>query len=131
MPFDRRQNCAGFTIIEVLVALAIVTAVLAAIGSVIATTARGTRSLEAHLALIETARAIATGMPKRAQLVGDLSGEISGHRWRIDVLPFAAGGIVPAADARWIPQTVVISVRSPSGALLQLNTVRLHRRANG
>jgi len=124
-----RRGSAGFTIIEVLVALAVVAASLAAIGSLIATTVRGTRSLEQHLALVETARAIETGMPKREQLtVGNLSGEISGHRWRIDVLPFSVGGIGATEESPWVPRTIVIRVQSPTGAVLQLNTVRLQRR---
>jgi general secretion pathway protein I len=127
---ERRKNCAGFTIIEVLVALAVVAASLAAIGSVIATSTRGVRSLEQRIALLQTARAVETGLPRRSQLaVGRLEGEIDGHRWRIDVSPFAAAGRVD--DSPWVPQSIVIQVRSPSGAVLQLDTVRLFRRPNG
>lgn len=129
---ERRRTQAGFTLIEVLVALVIVAASLAAIGAVIATTVRGTRSLEQHLALVQTARAVETGLPKRGQLaVGSFSGEVGGHRWRVDVLPFTAAGIRPAQDSPWFPQSIVIRVQSPSGAVLVLNTVRLSRRANG
>ena len=53
-----RARAAGFTLIEVLVALAVVAVSLSAIGSLIAATIRGARSVDAHLALIETARAI-------------------------------------------------------------------------
>ena len=45
---SRQGREAGFTIIEALVALAVVTAVLAGIGALIATSARGTRVLERH-----------------------------------------------------------------------------------
>jgi general secretion pathway protein I len=131
-PSDRRRGSAGFTIIEALVALAVVAASLAAIGSLIATSIRGTRSLEQHVALVETARAIETALPSRDELaLGNFSGELAGHRWRVDVAPFAAGGIDPALSAAWVPQAVVITVRSPSGAVLQLNTVRLRRRSGG
>jgi general secretion pathway protein I len=127
---ERRRARAGFTIIEVLVALAIVATSLAAIGSVIATTARATRTLEQRVALVQTARAVEAGLPRRGQLaLGSIDGEIAGHRWRIDVSPFVAGGLVE--DSPWVPQSIVIRVRSPSGALLQLNTVRLARRPNG
>jgi general secretion pathway protein I len=131
-PSNHQRSSAGFTIIEALVALAVVASSLAAIGSVIATSVRGTRSIEQHVALVETARAIATGLPKRDELaLGNFSGELAGHRWRVDVLPFAAGGVDAALSIPWVPQTVVITVRSPSGAVLQINTVRLHRRSNG
>jgi general secretion pathway protein I len=125
-----RSREAGFTIIEALVALAIVSAALAAIGGLIATSARGTRALEQHVALVETARAIESALPKRDQMTpGDFSGVLAGHPWRVDVLPFSAGGINPELPSPWVPQTVLVTVRSPAGAAFQLTTVRLHRRA--
>ena len=87
---SRQGREAGFTIIETLVALAVVTAVLAGIGTLIATSARGTSALERHVELAETARAIASALPGSGKLVGDTSGELAGLRWRVDVLPFAA-----------------------------------------
>ena len=50
-PTDRGD--AGFTIIEVLIALAIVAVSVVAIGSVMATNVRGVRSLEHHVALMQ------------------------------------------------------------------------------
>jgi general secretion pathway protein I len=127
---ERRRPRAGFTIVEVLVALAVVAASLAAIGSVIATTARAARSLEQRVALVQTARAVETGLPRRGQLaLGHVSGEIGGHRWRIDVSPFATGR--PVEDAPWVPQAIVIRVQSPAGAILELHTLRLQRRKGG
>ena len=52
-----KRKTAGFTLIEVLVALSVVAVALAAIGSLIATTVRGARSLDLRLTMIETARA--------------------------------------------------------------------------
>jgi general secretion pathway protein I len=127
---EHRRDRAGFTIIEALVALAVVAASLTALGSMIATSIRGTRSIEQHVALVETARAIETGLPSRDELApGNFSGELAGHRWRVDVSPFAAGSVDATPSAAWVPQAVVITVRSPSGAMLQLNTVRLRRRS--
>jgi general secretion pathway protein I len=124
------RSQAGFTLIEVLVALAVVAVALTAIGSLVATSVRGTGWLDRRLALIETARMIETGLPDRDQLkVGNFSGELADHRWRVDVLPFLTGP-VPAQQANpWVPQTVVIRVQSPSGGILQIDTVRLRRRA--
>ena len=120
----------GFTLVEVLVVLALVAISLAAIGAVVATSSRGTRSLEQHLALVETARIVAATLPASEQLTVDgLSGEILGHRWRVDISPFVGGGIHQIAESPWIPQTVVVRVRSPSGAVYGLETVRLQRRA--
>jgi general secretion pathway protein I len=124
-----RRNERGFTLIEVLVALAVVAISLAAIGSLIAVTTRGARAVGLHLTLVETARSIMTGLPDREQLApGNFSGDSAGHRWRVDVLPFHADFIDPREPTAWIPQTVVVRVQSPAGKVLQLNTVRLKRR---
>lgn len=126
-----RRNEAGFTLVEVLVALAVVAVALAAIGSLVATNIQTTRSLEQRVALAETTRAIVTGMPGRNQLVpGNVTGEIGGHRWRLDVLPFTANFVDPSRASPWVPQTVVIRVQSPGGQILRFDTVRL-RRAQG
>jgi len=42
------------------------------------------------------------------------------------VLPFYADFVDPQ-KTDWIPQTVVVRVQSPSGPILQINTVRLRR----
>ena len=116
----------GFTLIEVLVALTVVAVTLSAIGSLVAVTIRGARSVGVHLALTETARTIVTGLPEGADLVGTQTGEVGGHRWRIDVLPFYAN-FVDAEKSPYLPQTVVVRVQSPAGPILQINTVRLRR----
>jgi general secretion pathway protein I len=128
-PNGSRRATAGFTLIEVLVALGVLSIALAAIGSLIAVTSRGARAVGLHLTLVETARAIVTGLPDRNQLVpGNFSGETAGHRWRVDVMPFYADFIDPEQATNWIPQTVVVRVQSPAGKVLQINTVRLRRR---
>src|SRR5262244_183194 len=95
--------CAGFTLIEVVVALAVVAITLTAIGAVVTTSARGTRSLEQHLALVETTRIVEATLPRDDQASLDgLSGEILGHRWRISVAPFFGSGIYQIPDSPWI-----------------------------
>ena len=60
-----------------MVALAIVAVALGSIGALIASSARGNRSIEAHLTRLETARAIMTALPSREELVpGTLSGQV-------------------------------------------------------
>ena len=126
---ERESARAGFTLIEVVVALALVAVALTAIGALIATTIRGTRSLDQHLSLAETARAIEAALPGRDQLAaGSSAGETAGHRWRIDVRPFRASFVDPRLPTPWVPQSVVITVRAPDGPLLQIETVRLQRR---
>jgi general secretion pathway protein I len=117
-------------LIEVVVALAVVAVSLAAIGSTIATTVRGARSIDRRLALVETSRAVMTGLPDRNELSpGSLSGDLADHRWRVDVQPFFVDGAADPDAVRWTPQSVRIRVESPLGGILELNTVRLRRRS--
>jgi general secretion pathway protein I len=118
---------AGFTIIEVLVAIAVVAISLTAIGALTGTTTRGVRSLEQHVALVETTRTVAASLPPRTQLsFGEVAGEIYGSRWRMGISPFF-GDAAPAPDSPWIPARVSIRVQSPSGATLSLETIRLRQ----
>jgi general secretion pathway protein I len=128
-PTDRRD--AGFTIIEVLIALAIISVSIVAIGSVMSTNARGVRSLEQHVALMQTTRTVmTTAIPPRAELgSGALSGQIDDYRWTIDVGPLGGDWTVPGADVTWVPELVRVRVRSPSGAMSELRTVRLIHRS--
>jgi general secretion pathway protein I len=126
-----KHGVAGFTLIEVLIALAIVSISLASIGSLMASTVRGMRTIDQRFALMETARAIETGLPDRDELAGGLSGDLAGHRWRVDVAPFVANFVDPRLPSPWVPQSVIIRVQSPGGAILQVNTVRLRRRTGG
>jgi general secretion pathway protein I len=121
---------AGFTIIEVLIALAVVALGIVAIGSVMSTNARGVRSLEQHVALMQTARStMVTGIPRRAELgPGVLSGQLNDYQWQIDIGPLGGSWAVPTADVTWIPQLVKIHVQSPSGGAVDLETVRLMHR---
>jgi len=122
---------AGFTLIEALVALAVIAISLAVIGSVVAANVRGTITVDQRISLLETARSLLTALPDRGDLSpGDTSGEMGGNRWRIDVMPFAADFVDPTQPTRWVPLDVVIRVEAPNGGMLRLDTVRL-RAANG
>jgi general secretion pathway protein I len=129
-PIDRRE--AGFTIIEVLIALAVVAVSIIAIGSVMSTNVRGVRVLEHHVTLMETARAVmAAEVPPDTRLgFGSLSGRTNDLPWRIDVSPLGEEWDAPGADVAWIPALVRIEIRSPSGAVTDLRTVRLVQRSS-
>jgi general secretion pathway protein I len=123
----RKSSCngeAGFTLIEALVALAIVAIVLGSIGTVIATTVKGTRAIDHKLALSGAAETLLSTLPARGLLkVGRQSGELADHRWRIDVAATNVGEIPP--DARFVPLTVNLRLQAPGGQIMQLTTVRL------
>jgi general secretion pathway protein I len=116
---------------EVLIALAVVTVGIVAIGSVMSTNARGVHVLESHVALVQAAQAVmATAIPRRKELApGTLSGQLRDYRWQVDIGP-VAGGWAAKDDERvtWTPELVRIRVRSPSGAAVDLETVRLMHR---
>lgn len=123
-----RRSCsdtAGFTLIEALVALAIIAIVLGTIGSVIATTAKGTRSIDEHLALAGTAERLLADLPARGLLKpGRQSGELAGSRWRIDVAPMKVAGGDPATD-RFVPMAVNLRLQRADGSAVQVTTVKL------
>jgi general secretion pathway protein I len=111
--------------IEAVVTLALVMVVLSAIGYLVAANVRGVRALEQHVALMETARLIAAGIPQHGEaLPNDLTGEMSGYRWQMHLSPFF-GGVPAVPDSPFLPQRMELRVRSPSGAILSLETVRL------
>ena len=124
-----RKSCsdgeAGFTLIEVLVALAIVAAVLSSVGIAIATSVKGTQQIDQRLALAGTAATLLATLPARDLLKpGRQSGETAGHRWRIDVTP-----IGEASSGRWTPLAVTLRLQAPRGPAIEVNTVRLARAA--
>jgi general secretion pathway protein I len=125
---DQRWRARGFTMVEALIALAVIAVSLAAIASVIAENIRSTEVVEARLGLVQAARALLTALPDRNQLgQGELRGELGSERWRIDVLPFAADFVDPGQPTPWVPQTVVLRLQAPSGEIIRVDTVRLRR----
>ena len=122
-------GCAGFTLIEVLVALAVIAVSLTAIGALVAASMRGAQSIDQRVQFRETLRALVTSLPERRELdAGTVTGTSAGFRWRLDVAPFVATFVDPQAPTPWQPEAIVITVRSPSGQQVQINTIRLRRR---
>jgi general secretion pathway protein I len=125
-----RRSCsdgvAGFTLIEALVALAIVAAVLSSIGAVIATTVKGSRSIDQRLALTGAAETLLAAVPARNLLKpGRQSGELAGHRWRMDVAPFNAATREVPQTSRFVPVVVNMALQAPGGPAISITTVRL------
>ena len=124
-----RRSCSdgtkGFTLIEALVALAIIAAVLSSIGSVIGTTVKGTRSIDQRLALTGAAETVFAALPDRTVLKpGRQSGELAGHRWRIDVAPMNAA-LADLPQSRFVPMAVNLRMQARGGPAIQITTVRL------
>jgi general secretion pathway protein I len=121
---------AGFTVIEVLIALVVIAVCIAAIGALMSTNARGVRSMEQHVALKQAAQAaLAVGIPRRPDLApGTLTGQTGDYRWHVDIGPLGGAVAAPTGDVAWVPELVSVTVRSPDGAALELHTVRLMHR---
>ena len=124
-----RRSCsdgtAGFTLIEALVALAIIAIVLGTIGSVIAVTTKGTRSIDQRLALASTAETLLADLPARGLLKpGRQSGQLAGSRWRVDIAPMNVAGGNPATD-RFVPLAVNLRLQRADGSAIQVTTVKL------
>ena len=124
-----RKNCferqRGFTLIEALVALAIIAAVMSSIGAVIGTTVKGTRSIDQRLALTGSAETVMAAVPARNALKpGRQAGEVTGHRWRLDVTPWNAA-TANVAESRFAPLLVNMQMQAPGGSSIVVTTVRL------
>jgi general secretion pathway protein I len=123
-------QAAGFTLVEALAALTVMAIAMTAIGALANSSMRSSLYVERHLAEIETARKIIAGMPSRKDLtVGSLTGILDNHQWRIDSTPFPNALVQPGAPIVWEPQRLALRVLSPSGAIVEIDTVRLKRRA--
>jgi general secretion pathway protein I len=126
---SEREN-AGFTLVEALAALAIMAIGIAAIGELSNASMRSSLYFERHLAEIETARKIISGLPSRKDLPdGTLTGVLDSHEWRVDAAPFP-NALVPAnAASDWRPQYVALRVIAPTGGVVEIDTIRLRKRA--
>jgi general secretion pathway protein I len=119
---------AGFTLIEVLVALAVVALSLPVVGSVMFTSIKATVKVEQRVKLLAAYRTLELTLLDRSRLSpGVQSGEIDEVAWAMDVRPFDLG--VPAAQGQrsWLPLAITTTLRSASGETFQVETIRLVR----
>ena len=122
----------GFTLIEVVVAIAVLALVLGAIGGAVGTTVKGLRSVDRQLPLLETAQSLLAALPDRTVLrPGAQRGTTGAVQWRIDVAPL--DGVVARAgapqSAKWVPLLVTVTVQGRDGPPVRLDTVRLAPRS--
>jgi general secretion pathway protein I len=121
-----RKAIAGFTLVEALAALAVLAAGLAAIGALSNTSLRASLDAQRHLAQVSAAQKILAGLPPRNALpFGRETGVLDHYSWRVD------STVLPTADAQrsaeWTPQGIALLVRSPSGSIMEIDTIRLRR----
>lgn len=118
----------GFTLIEVVVAIAVLALVLGAIGGAVGTTVKGLRSIDRQLPLLETAQGLLAALPDRTTLrPGAQTGTTGAVRWRIDVAPLdrvVARSGAPQST-KWMPLLITVTVQGRDGPPVRLDTVRL------
>lgn len=122
---------AGFSLIEVLIALAVVAVSLVAIGAVVSTNLRGVAQFEQHAALVAAQQAaLVTAIPDHDHLApGSYEGATGTDRWRVQASPLGAGWDIAAGKEGWVPELVTLRVQAVSGAIVELRTIRLARGA--
>jgi len=123
---------AGFTLIEVLVAIAVLAVVLGAIGAVVGNTVRAIRSVDRRLPLLETAQSLIASLPTRDALQpGTQTGTSGEFRWRIDAVLLNRNVPDDAKAPKWMPLAITVRVQGSEGPPLRLDTVRLIPRPPG
>jgi general secretion pathway protein I len=129
---DVQRGTAGFTLIEVLVAIAVLAVVLGAIGTVVGNTVRSIRSVDRRLPLLETAQSLIASLPARDSLQpGTQSGTSGEFRWRIDAVLLNRNVPDDAKAAKWMPLAITVRVQGSEGPPVRLDTVRLIPRPPG
>ena len=96
----KSRGTRGFTLIEVLVALAVVAVSLSAIGSLIAVTVRGARAVGGQLALVETARGVFVEESLGRYVVAVLRQTRGDQRLYLGASPRAGIALLRVAKAR-------------------------------
>ena len=120
------SSAAGFTLIEALVAMAIIGIVLASLASLIAASARGTLLVEAKLHTVADARAVFAALPGRNQLAeGKIWGKLPNGGWQVDTSPYVSPDSQAFDRSAWAPQKVMVTVHSNTGSAIRLTTIRL------
>jgi general secretion pathway protein I len=138
------RGTAGFTLIEVLVAIAVLAVVLGAIGAVVGNTVRTIHSVDRRLPLLETAQSLIASLPARDALQpGTQSGTSGEFRWRMDAVllnrnfldnaPSALSTLATGAPPKvsWVPLAITVRVQASEGPPVRLDTVRLIPRPPG
>jgi len=121
---NRSDRQAGFTLLEALVALALVLAFASAVGPHLSQARRIMANAEGRVAAQVLLRSLLNAPFDRSSLArAPREGETSGLRWRIDTEPAAA---VRARDQpNWSAFRVVASVTWAPGQVIMAETIRL------
>jgi len=121
---DRSDRQAGFTLLEALVALALVLAFASAVGPHLSQARRIMANAEGRVAAQVLLRSLLNAPFDRSSLArAPREGETSGLRWRIDTEPAAAARAPDQPN--WSAFRVVASVTWAPGQVIMAETIRL------
>jgi type II secretion system protein I len=119
----RGSHEAGFTLVEVLCALAISCVALVYLMQSLGGSQRAARQLEDQLDATIVARSILL-QERQSPVTAPRAGEEGGYRWEVSVAPVNASlsTVVPAG---WALHRVIVRVYWGRGGVLELETVKL------
>jgi general secretion pathway protein I len=125
---SRSSNSArGFTLIEVLVAFAILALTMAALMQLFGTGLRSAGAADRHLMAVMLARSVLDDVGTEIPIVaGEQSAEIEqGYRWTVRILP--SGTVAPVASPEWVatPYEVQVEITWNDRPVTTLTTLRL------
>lgn len=125
-----RRGCAGFTLLEALVALALVLAFAEVLGPYLFHARSIMINAADRVAAQALLRSLLDAPFDRAQLANvSRSGETAGLRWRV-VTELMPTGAAPSRGP-WTAFRVAASVSSPGGQVITAETVRLAKSERG
>ena len=130
MTRDRRAGRAGFTLIEALVALALILAFAAAVGPLLFQARRIMSRAEGRAAAHVLLRSLMEAPFDRSTLSQAHQGESLGLRWRVTAEPVFVGVLARKErkeGVTWAPVRVVGTVSWGAGQSLSAETLRLVR----
>jgi hypothetical protein len=123
-----RQRSGGFTLIEALVALALVLAFAAALTPHLFQARRIVADAETRVAAHVLLRTLLNTPFDRGSLArAEREGELDGLRWRIVALPMPGAAAAGSERSAWSPYRVVASVAWGRAQMISAETVRLGR----
>ena len=123
-PDDTNRKRAGFTLLEALVALALVLIFVAVLGPYLFHARRIMANAEGRVAAQVLLRSLIDAPFDRSRLANvSRDGETGGLRWRLVTEPMAE--LVPSREPQWTAFRVTARVSSGGGQVIAAETVRL------
>jgi prepilin-type N-terminal cleavage/methylation domain-containing protein len=125
-PCDQADKRSGFTLLEALVALALLLAFVSVLGPYLFHARRIMDNSEQRIAAQILLRTLLNAPFDRSHLANaDRAGELNGLRWHIVAKPVAAGDAPSAASQSWTAYRVAASVSWGARQSVSAETVRL------